>query len=747
MVLADDAQEPEPTAPQITAGNEPPMATVNNSPCLTPMPPWLMHWWTPGALALVLLAFCAPIALWWGGQFHWPSATAMSLCITIAGAGFTLSAWQQRSHDNAVREQDKLRQEQAESRAREEREKQRNIDETRRLEQIERDEYWKRREQVFQLLGSKNPGLRLGAVELLAELADKAAHSNLLNDSEKQQLQQHIIATLCLQLRHEGLCIGIEGTQEEHAEIQKAITNTILMRIHIEPKRSMRADWSKREILFTNCNILIPLKFENIKTGATLNLSQSTLKKNFIIKSSTIGLIIWTTARFLGRLDIIGNRADTMITIDGMPNSLPEAQIIGTTIRTQHPLHLKLESENANDAPSTKLTFQNCEFYDTVCHCSPHCSCQINAKSETCACILKTICSCPNKCLQYTDISITNKLSNTGRSPRDYSVTLWRCSTGAITLSSHDKNGDIGLVGNTIHGPIDINIEASANQEEAIKCTLGKGVNIVVSDNSLITDTHFPAIRLSNQELPKTTTHILIQNNTAIDPNNPNSRQQAWAYSRYDFKIYCNIAIETKPNTTSSTTPRSTNSSETKVTAIGNFQPNHPGYMVVRPALASDREFIELYHSDSWPFAGANENGGNRVSNPSIETLILDEIKREHVFIIFDNLGPLAIFTFRPDNGEGYRTFRSPWRLNATHHVIHCIADVRGRGAPLRMFQFAAEKATYLRSDAHIDDLPMQHTLEKFGFRKCGTFTENGGTQRVAYDWIKETEPHNQEDV
>lgn len=63
------------------------------------------------------------------------------------------------------------------------------------------------------------------------------------------------------------------------------------------------------------------------------------------------------------------------------------------------------------------------------------------------------------------------------------------------------------------------------------------------------------------------------------------------------------------------------------------------------------------------------------------------------------------------------------------------------------MFQFAAEKATYLRSDAHIDDLPMQHTLEKFGFRKCGTFTENGGTQRVAYDWIKETEPHNQEDV
>lgn len=763
MVPADDAQQPEPTSPQITAGNQPPTATVNSSPRLTSMPPWLMHWWTPLLLAGIILAagcFLAsiwhmplrPVSWWtinpywppsWPFNYHWPSKDAMALCATIAGAGFAFSAWQQRSHDNAVRDDDRLDRERAAAQAREEREKQRDLDETRRLKQIKRDDYWKRREQVFQLLGSKNPGLRLGAIELLAELADTASHSDLLNDSEEQQLQQHIIATLCLQLRHEGLCKGIEGTPEEHAEIQKAITNTILMRIHIDPKKNMRADWSKREILFTNCTILIPLKFENIKTEATLNLSQSTLTKDLVIKSSTIGLIIWATARFLGRLDVIGNRADTMITIDGMPNSVPVAQITNATIRTQHPLHLKLGSENANDAPSTTLTFQNCRFYNTRCHCSPYCNCQIKANSETCACILKTTCSCPNKCLQYTDISITNKLSNISKSPRDYSVTLWRCSTGAIALSTHDENGDISLIGNTIHGPTDINIEASTNHEEEIKCTLQKGVNIVVSDNSLITDTHFPAIRLSNQELPKTTTHILIQNNMTIDPNDPNLRQPAWAYSRYDYKIYCNIVIDTKPNSTSSTTPRSTYSSNTKVTAIGSFQPNHPGYMVVRPALESDREFIKLYHSDSWPSGGTNENGGNRVSNPSIEALILDEIKRERVFIIFDDLGPLAIFTLYPDSGERYRTFRSPWRLNATGHVIHCVADVRGRGAPLRMFQFAAEKATYLRSDARIDDLSMQHALEKFGFCKCGTFTENGGTQRVAYDWIKETEPHN----
>ncbi|WP_297907834.1 hypothetical protein [uncultured Actinomyces sp.] len=733
MVRADDEQQSESTAPQIAAGNPPPTAATDSSPRLTPMPPWLMHWWTPLLLAGILLAagsFLAsiwrmplrPVSWWtinpycppsWPFNYHWPSKDAMALCVTIAGAGFAFSAWQQRSHDNAANAK------QAQATA-------------------EREDYWKRREHIYQLLGSKNPGLRLSAVALLAELADSAAHSTLLNDTEKQQLQRHIIDTLCLQLRHEGLCFEAEETQEDHAEIQKAITNTILLRIRTHSKRSAYADWSKQEILFTNCIIVIPLKFENIKTDATLNLSGSTFKESFLIQSSTIGQIVWTTARFLGRLDVVGNRADTMITIDGMPNSVSVAQITNATIRTQHPLRLKHGSENTNNAPSTTLTFNNCEFYDTICHCSPHCSCQIDGNSETCACMLKTTCSCPNKCLQYADISITNKLSNISKSPQDYSVTLWKCSTGTITLSTHDENGDISLVSNTIHGSISINIEASANQKEAIKCTLHKGVDIAVADNSLITDTHFPAIELYNQELPKTTTHILLEDNMAIDPNDPNSRQPAWTYSRCDHKIYCNIVIDTKQKTTSSTTHRSTNSSSTRVTTIGNFPSNHPAHMVVRPALASDQEFIKLYHSDSWPSIDTNQNGGNRVSKPTIETLIFDEIKREHVFIIFDYLGPLAIFAFRPDNCERYGTFRGQWRSNATPHVINYIADIRGQGVRPRIFEFAAQKAAYLRSDAHIDDVPTQRALEEFGFRKCGTFTVNDGTQRIAYDWLRD---------
>ena len=146
---------------------------------LTPMPPCLMKWWVPFGLAGLLLVICTPIAFLWGGQFHWPSADGISVCITIAGAALAVSTWQQRNDDNAIKEQERAQ-------AQRELEADRQERDRIRLEQIERDEYWKRREHILHTLDSNNPGIRLAAVSLLAELADSAAHSNLLNPAAQQ---------------------------------------------------------------------------------------------------------------------------------------------------------------------------------------------------------------------------------------------------------------------------------------------------------------------------------------------------------------------------------------------------------------------------------------------------------------------------------------------------------------------------------------------------------------------------------
>ena len=63
----------------------------------------------------------------------------------------------------------------------------------------------------------------------------------------------------------------------------------------------------------------------------------------------------------------------------------------------------------------------------------------------------------------------------------------------------------------------------------------------------------------------------------------------------------------------------------------------------------------------------------------------------------------------------------------------------RGHGVASAIFSFAAEHADYLRCDTHEDNAPMRRTLESFGFQECGTITVANGTERVAYDWLKDT--------
>ena len=78
------------------------------------------------------------------------------------------------------------------------------------------------------------------------------------------------------------------------------------------------------------------------------------------------------------------------------------------------------------------------------------------------------------------------------------------------------------------------------------------------------------------------------------------------------------------------------------------------------------------------------------------------------------------------------------WRSDADYHMIHRVAAVRGRGVARTIFSFAAEHSDYLRCDTHEENTPMRRALNSFGFRECGTITVANGTERVAYDWLKD---------
>lgn len=428
---------------------------------LTPMPACLMHWWTPLAIAEGLLRWPLLLAVFWGGQPHWPSSEAMKLCVTIVGAGLAFSAWQQRSHDNAVKkdeqaqaqhelererlENDKRRQDEQERYERERKAHERN-----RLEQIERDEYWKRREQIYQLLGSENPGLRLGAVALLAELADSADHSTLLNDTEKQQLQRHIIDTLCLQVRHEGQSNDNEGSCEEHAEIQRAIIEAIVDRIKIIEATTPKADWSQENINLTKCVIRTPVTIYGIKTYATLNIDDSKLTEPLTITNSTIGEITWGTSTFLKGIKVESSERRTTIHIDTMPKLSDLCTFSNTTFVMSDPtISIKLSEIRDEDQGATHATFKSCEFQSDFCICPDHCKCKPNPTTYICTCWSTHECTCDTACIN-ADVEIIDhrELENAIENPANFSFINCRLATLKICMT-HAKTS-IFIAGNRI---------------------------------------------------------------------------------------------------------------------------------------------------------------------------------------------------------------------------------------------------------------------------------------------------------
>ena len=60
------------------------------------------------------------------------------------------------------------------------------------------------------------------------------------------------------------------------------------------------------------------------------------------------------------------------------------------------------------------------------------------------------------------------------------------------------------------------------------------------------------------------------------------------------------------------------------------------------------------------------------------------------------------------------------------------------KGTAQSILSYAAKRADYLRCGTHEDNVPMRHALDSFGFRECGTITVGNGTERIAYDWLRD---------
>ena len=456
---------------------------------LNPMPPCLMKWWTPLLIAFVLFALSLICALGWGWQWHWPSSKAMKLCMTITGAGLAFSAWQQRSHDNAT-----------------------NAKQTQAA--IEREDYWKRREHIFQLLGSKNPGLRLGAVALLAELADSAAQSTLLNETEKQQLQRHIIDTLCLQVRHEGLNQADEGTGEEHAKIQQSIVEIILKRINTISQQQRHANWSDEEITLDQCHIIGAIQIEKVVSNARLSLNQTVFHESLTIKRSQLPNLEWEDAIIERELFTVNS---STIKLTTPPLSIRRAVFSNSII------HPSIGNDIEIKLPPTveHIQFKECRFIKQKCYCNRNCTCRSQQNAEQCICEHCNRCPCTAVCKWATiNITTTNEHA-TASTPATPELTITGCDIAAINTTLRTPHISIDITHNRIQEQIltIITSEFIANLKQVQE--LNNSTCLTIQWNHINALTISKPIQIEIQSSEPVSRYINITFNMIQNPNDP----------------------------------------------------------------------------------------------------------------------------------------------------------------------------------------------------------------------------------
>ena len=750
MGSADDEQHPETKHQQLSSDNTT-STHSNDAPRLTPMPRCLMHWWTPLAIAEGLLRWTLIVAIFWGGQPHWPSSEAMKLCVTIVGAGLAFSAWQQRSHDNAANAK------QAQSAA-------------------EREDYWKRREQILRTLDSNNPRIRLAAVTLLAELADSTQHSKFLGDIEIQQLHQHIINTLRLQISHEGLNLTAEGTEQEHAEIQRVILDAILTRINCDStNNSESADWSNVHIRLTETQFLTPIRIQNITTHATIDLSNSNLKHKLRIYDSKMGHIMWVNTNFEDGLEIGQHDKPVTIQIDEIPRNISGALFQNTTFITRKPiLTIRPTPEWKKCPPWPTTEFRECIFLNKNCPCQSECDYHTHNIANGSNCQVATQCNCPTT---YSESSIAITDIAYREQNRSSEYIFYKCQLNSVKLDlTHTEIGftleecwirnSLKFIFNSKH-----QTTHNARYPHAHDYTSSQDTpNFSIQRNVFNAQQNEPPITISFKMPPTIRLPYIpinFDNNYIVKPEafdeitqtrlaeTPEKIHQLQCIQQNQGANYFHFedadAKESKDRYIEpwdTGTYRAPILSASACTLPSQMQPTH-----IQQASDHDLELLRQNAATMRDVGDAIPLYTDALNNFADEQDAASSLKNGSCYIVTPvetTSNPISIlgsFALSSNPAHHYEDTKLSWRSSRNFLVIRNIAPIYGRGTARAILDYASEHADYLRSDVNASNTLVRHALEVFGFKECGTFVAEDGSTRVAYDWIKEAAAHNSGDA
>ena len=160
--------------------------------------------------------------------------------------------------------------------------------------------------------------------------------------------------------------------------------------------------------------------------------------------------------------------------------------------------------------------------------------------------------------------------------------------------------------------------------------------------------------------------------------------------------------------------------------------------MEIRKAKNEDLPDILGIYDSARAFMKENGNPTQWGSEYPQAEIINEDIRLGQLYVICEKSELFGVFAFIKGPDRDYDYIDGEWLNSLPYFAIHRVASAGKRGGMMALcVEYCLGICENLRIDTHEDNLPMQRSLERLGFKRCGkVYIERAG-ERIAYQLSK----------
>ena len=159
----------------------------------------------------------------------------------------------------------------------------------------------------------------------------------------------------------------------------------------------------------------------------------------------------------------------------------------------------------------------------------------------------------------------------------------------------------------------------------------------------------------------------------------------------------------------------------------------------IRHAKETDWKEIQALYATARQFMADHGNPDQWGSQYPPDEMLLRDIAREKLFLIYNECGIHGVFYFAVEEDPTYsEIYDGAWSRSEQYGVIHRIAGDGSGGVLGAAVAFGKQLIKHIRIDTHHDNKVMQKAVIKYGFQRSGIIHLEDGDPRIAYDLLTE---------